>query len=133
MTDTQTEIVRLTEENARLRKVIDRLEEESNDHYEDYKAAKERLKALASYLKLVKVAVDVSVNARWRRNSLKAALSYLASGAEDRIKSLSEVSVNDTFREAWHILQYWDFDLDPDPKLLKELQSKYGSKKPTRP
>lgn len=128
MTDTQR-ITQLEEENARLRKAIDRLEEESNDHYEDYKAAKKRLEALASYINLVKVAVSYAVVSEWKKNALSNALSYLASGAKDRIKHLWEETPNDTFREAWHILQYWDFDLDHDPKLEKELKAKYSRKK----
>lgn len=127
MTDAER-IAQLEQENASLRKSINKLEADSNDHYEDYKAAKERLKALAGYIDLVKVAVAYSVASQWKKNSLKAALSYLASGAKDRIKGLSEVHPNDTFREAWHILQYWDFELDPDTELIKELKAKYGKK-----
>lgn len=122
-------IANLMQENANLRIRIDKLEEESNDHYEDYKAAKKRLEALASYINLVKVAVEYSVASKWKKNSLRAALSYLASGAKDRIKHLWEETPNDTFREAWHILQYWDLDLDPDPQLLKEIKAKYTPKK----
>lgn len=126
MTDTTDQLAQIQAENERLRKVITRLENESNDHYERYKAARERLKALARYISLVDVAVRHSIVTKWKRKSLSHALSYLEEGAKSPVRFLDQEHPNDTFHSAWSVLQYWDDELDHDPKAFNRFKQKFN-------
>ena len=126
MTDTTDQLTQLQAENARLRKAIERLENESNDHFERYKAARERLKALARYIGLVDVAVRHSIVTKWKRKSLSHALSYLEEGAASPVRFLDQEHPNDTFCSAWAVLQFWDDELDHDPKAFNLFKDKFN-------